>query len=131
MLELIDIEEMTLMGMTNHGTTTTYVDEDFDPNASYVNNEEEYENQGFQYSLQENLDAINPFNDSLLSVIDNENIISIKDGRTIGGEGPYVKYEFIEKELDGDMYINGSPPQLPPFVEVKGSSTNCTTGESF
>lgn len=110
----------------------TYVDDSFDLNADYVTDTEAYEDQDFEYSLQENLDSLNPYNSEIISVVDSSKTYKYqKDGRTIGGEGPFIKYEFIKKELDGDQFVSGTPPQLPPFVEVKPTSTDCSTGETF
>ena len=104
---------------------STYADPDFDP---YNYNPEDYS----QEELETNLNAINPYNELIDGVIDSEKHYKYqKDGRTLGGEGKYVKYEFIKKQLDGDRFVAGDPPQEPPFVEVKPTSADCSTGESY
>ncbi len=112
--------------------TETYADFDFDPKARYVKVTSSYPSQGFQYTLQHNLDAINPFNEFLNSPEEPESRYKYqKDGRTIGGEGPNVKYEFIKKELDGDIYVSSDKPTSPPFVSVKELKKDCIEVDEF
>ena len=58
--------------------TDTYVDEDFDPHADYVQNPELYPVDDFQFDLLHNLDAMNPVNDDIRSITDPENILYFK-----------------------------------------------------
>ena len=111
--------------------TSTYVDKDFDPHADYVKNPELYP-EDFEYDLIHNLNAINPVNENLTSVIEESNYYVFQDdGVTLGGEGPNVSYKFIKKELDGDTYVTGQPATSPPFVEVVGSDADCGEGATF
>lgn len=112
--------------------TETYVDFDFDPKADYVQDINQYNNQGFTYTLKENLDAINPFNIMLQSPEEPDDRYKYQsDGKTIGGEGPNVKYEFIKKELDGDIYVAGDKPSAAPYVSVKPLKKDCITVEEY
>ena len=106
--------------------TETYCDDTFDP---YDYDPEDYTSG----ELEENLNAINPYN---IDIKESHSISTNrykfkKDGRTLGGEGPFVSYEFIKKELDGDKHVKGQAPQAPPFIEVQPSSADCSTGEIF
>ena len=111
--------------------TTTYSDDTFDPYGAYVEDEDLYAAEGFTYTLQENLDAINPYN-TLRAV--NKFGITYKfqsNGTTLGGEGLNVSYKFIKKSLSGDNYVGGTPASDPPFVDVSAESGSCTSGTDW
>jgi len=66
--------------------------------------------------LANHLDAVNPFND-----LDGNNLDSVKkykylkNGVTLGGEGPYVKYNFFKKKLSGDT-LSASEQNSFPYI---------------
>jgi hypothetical protein len=112
---------------------TTYSDINFDPTEEYVQDADLYASAGFTYGVEHNLDALNPYNADIVDSITDatKSYKYQEDGRTIGGEGPYVKYEFIKKELDGDEYVTGSARRTAPFVSVAATQSDCNTGTSY
>ena len=100
----------SLAESSSSGQMTTYVDEDFNPIDSSGSS---------NYSIEENLDAINPFNTiSKDELSDNQIYKFKKDGITLGGEGPFIEYEFTKSTLNGNIVANGNwdIPSGPPFV---------------
>lgn len=86
---------------------TTYVDEEFNPITLEGNSE---------YTEQHNIDAVNPYNNSTKEEITAGNNYKFrKDGVTLGGEGPNIKYKFIKKRLEGNKgyFI----PNEAPYVK--------------
>ena len=108
----------------------TYADDTFDPLAGYASGEDPYPPE-FNYTLNENLNAINPFNLEASSY--EEKYKYSKDGITLGGEGPNVSYKFIKKKLQGNtaagIYVPGElqggnnqyPYQTSEFVIIPPS----------
>jgi hypothetical protein len=117
----------------NTGTdnVSTYVDEAFNPLEAYVENPSIYEDEGFSNTLQENLNAINPYN-ALLAVEDNTLSYKYKkDGLTLGGEGPNVSYSFIKKIISGDKHCGLTPAESAPFVEVVNTAEDCSNASTY
>lgn len=86
---------------------TTYVDYNFDP----INEDGHHE-----YTLQENIDAVNPYNLEVTNPNPDNAYKFQKNGITLGGEGPNVLYRFIKKRIDGN--ILESIPDSAPFVKA-------------
>lgn len=97
------------------GSIGTYVDAAFDPISQTGNPFSLLNN---PYTVEENMDAINPYNDiSKLEVPAHRHYKYTKDGITLGGEGPNIKYEFFKKRLDGNQGTgNWDIPDEAPFI---------------
>tara|TARA_R110000824_G_scaffold106331_1_gene251217 strand:+ start:5481 stop:10274 length:4794 start_codon:yes stop_codon:yes gene_type:complete len=116
---------------TDTDNVLTYVDEDFDPLAFYVENPDVYEDEGFDNTLQDNLDAINPYND-LLAVEDGTLSYKYKkNGLTLGGDGPNVSYSFTKKIISGDKHCGPIPAENAPFVEVVNTAEDCSNASTY
>ena len=101
---------------------TTYVDYDFDPvEQTKVNN----------FSLEENINAINPYNLEVINPTINNAYKFQKDGITLGGQGPNVKYKFIKKKIDGNSLR--TIPDSAPFVKAgfKNSADDDASIDAF
>jgi len=91
------------------GTMSTYVDPNFDPITQAGSS---------NYTIQHNLDAVNPYNNILKTEVPSYQQYKYKkDGITLGGEGLNVEYEFYKERLDGNQGTqNWDIPDEPPFV---------------
>lgn len=107
-------------GVANEGTT--YVDFDFDPI-----NQDNFS----KYTLEENLNAINPYNLEIINPIGNDAYKFQKNGITLGGEGPNIVYRFIKKRIDGNTLR--SIPDSAPFVKAgfKNSANDNATIDPY
>ena len=89
-------------------TGETYVDYDFDPITLAGSS---------NYTLQHNLDAINPYNSEIVDPTPNNAYKFQSNGITLGGEGPNVVYRFIKKKIDGNTLRE--IPDSAPFVKAR------------
>jgi len=89
----------------NPNETSTYVDFGFD-----IFTEEGAD----QYTIQENLDAVNPFNTQGKENLGEHSYKFHPNGLTLGGKGPNIQYTFFKKRLDGNNLRE--MPESSPFV---------------
>ena len=70
-------------------------------------------------------DAINPYNNERVgrTWFDAEQYKFQSDGTTYGGEGPFIKYAFTTKTLDGDRFVANETMKSSPHIDVLRSSS--------
>jgi hypothetical protein len=79
-------------------------------------------------SVPEDHDCINPFNKVIETTISTSDYKYQKDGVTLGGEGPYIKYEFVTRQSVADNSIDPFVTTAP-FVASDRIST--MQGDTF
>ena len=92
-------------GVANTGET--YVDYDFDPITQSGSS---------KYSIQQNQNAINPYNSEVVNPTPANAYKFQINGITLGGQGPNVVYRFIKKLIDGNTLRE--IPDSAPFVKA-------------
>jgi len=121
-------------------TETNDFDVDFDARAyrfdssgtaSIYNSEGDLEDSftNSSYPTDEELDAINPYNDET-----DDNYTELKyqsDGITLGGSGPNVTYKIISERLHGDTRITNGIAGNNPFISVQPAQNTVTSSIDF